>query len=132
MTNLRVRRTEGDSLDEVSDQNPLPVAILQDVQSKRVLVSAIPTQIVVSTSVPTLICPFNVDRRSVLLTNLTGTQICHLRNDNTVTASNSRAMLTGAVGSNVTFYAKDSIYGLSASAAQTILVWEESYIDGQP
>ena len=132
MTNLRVRRTEGDSLDEVSDQNPLPVAILQDVQSKRVLVSNIPAQISVSTSTATLICPANVDRRSVLLTNLTGTQICHLRNDNTVSATTSRAILTGAVGSNVTFYTKDAIYGLSATGAQTVLVWEEFYSDGQP
>lgn len=127
---LRTRQAHGDSPIDVQYDNPLPVKVMEDVQSRNVQVNdAAATQVVVSTSVPTLIAAANPNRRSVLLTNLTGSQICHLRNDSTVAAGTSKAILTGAVGSNVTFYAKDAIWGLSATSAQTVLVWEEEYVD---
>ena len=127
---LRTRQFEGDSPLDVQFDNPLPVKVMEDVQSRLVMVNeAAPTQVVVSTSVPTLIVAANPNRRSVLLTNLTGTQLCHITNHSLASATNSRIILAGAVGSNVTVYAKDAIWGLAATAAQTILVWEEEYAD---
>lgn len=126
MTILRTRTHEGDSPMDVQFDNPLPVTVKGDVQSGAVqLNDGIPAQVAVSTSVVTLIAPANPRRRSLLLTNLTGTQLCHLSNHNGVSATNSRAVLTAAAGSNITIYAKDAVYGLSATAAQTVLVWEE-------
>lgn len=126
MTILRTRQFEGDSPLDVQFDNPLPVSVLADVQTQAIRINtSIPAQVVVSTSVPTLIAPANPNRRSLLLTNLTGTQICHLLNANTVAAGTSRAILTGVAGSNMTVYAKDAVWGLSAVAAQTVLVWEE-------
>ena len=133
MTILRTRPAEGDSALDVQFDNPLPVKVMEDVQSRSVRVNTgVPAQVAVSTSVATLIAPANPNRRSLLLTNLTGTQICYLglgTPSPTIAAGTARAMLTGAVGSNITFYAKDAIWGLSATAAQTILVWEEEYAD---
>mgnify|MGYP001608141700 CR=1 FL=1 len=132
MTMLRQYPFEGDTPTIVGPDNPLAVSVVNDVQTQDVRVNGTnPQQVVVSTSVVTLIVPYNANRRSVLLTNLTGSQICHLglsgAGQPTLSATTSRAILTGAVGSNVTFYAKDAIYGLSATSAQTVLVWEEEY-----
>lgn len=85
-------------------------------------------QVSVSTSTTTLIAPENPRRRSLMLTNLTGTQICYLSNQSTVASTSARAMLTAAPGSSITIYAKDAVYGLSATSAQTVLIWEEEVV----
>ena len=130
MTSLKVARTGIGAPEEVTLANPIPVSIEADVQSRQVKVNPnLGTQVVVSASVVTLIAPTNSRRRSLLLTNLTGTQLCYLgADDSAVSATTARALLTAAVGSNVTIYAKDAIYGLSASAAQTVMVWEEEVV----
>lgn len=113
------------------DLEGVGVLILGDVQSDNIRVNPIPTQIAVSTSVATLIVPANSRRRSVRLTNLTGSQVCHLDIDNSVSATTSRAILTAAIGNTITFYTKDAIWGLSITGAQTVLVWEEVTVDVQ-
>ncbi len=127
---LFVRPDDSLEPERVEAGHPLPVSIIQDVQSRNIKVTPGLAPVVVSTSTVTLIVPANPNRRSVLLTNVTGTQICYLHVSNAVSATNYAAILTGAVGSNATFYTKEAIYGLSASSAQTIGIWEEGYVNG--
>lgn len=118
---------DGQAYTEARDENPYPVKIMQDVQSRNIILGTDgPPQVVVSTSIVTLIAPANPMRRSLLITNLTGTQLCHLGPAG-ITASTSRAILAAAVGSSMTINHKDAVYGLSISAAQTVLVWEEEF-----
>jgi len=112
----------------VAIDNPLYVAIVQDIQSQRIQKKQGQPPVVVSTSVVTLIAAANPMRRSILLTNVTGTQLCYLDTNGQVSSTSYGTLLTGTVGSSVTFFTKDAIYGLSATAAQTIGVWEEEYV----
>lgn len=124
MTMLVFTDSDGGTMLEVAADQPLPV--YTDAPVVRVTDEA--TQVVVSTSVPTLIARANPKRVRLILTNLTGSQICHLRNDSMVSATTSRAILTAAVGNTFTTTAQDAIYGLSISATQTVLVWEEEIV----
>ncbi len=118
-----------------SDENPYPVKVMQDVQARNVYVAQDgPQQVAVTTTV-TLIVPANPQRRSVLLTNLTGTQLCYLGigsgdTSPVLASTTARAVLTAAVGSSFTIFGKDAIYGLAAVATQTVMIWEEEY-DGR-
>lgn len=118
---------DGQAYISVSNEEPWPVKIMQDVQSRNIVMATDgPPQVVVSLTIATLIAPANPNRRSLLLTNLTGTQLCHLGAAG-VSATTSRAILAASVGSNFTLYSKDAVYGLSITAAQTVLVWEEEF-----
>lgn len=81
-------------------------------------------QIVVSTTVPTLVRAANRNRTSVLIVNLTGSQLVYLNNQQGVSTSNGLP-LAASVGSNVTFYSQDDIWALAVVGAQTVSVWEE-------
>ena len=136
MTMMKFRRGHGDSPQDVQEDAPLPVQIIADVESRNIRVNdTVQAQISVSTSAATLIAPFNANRRSLLLTNLTGSQICYLglgAPSPVIASGTARAVLSAAVGSNVTIYAKDAVWGLSATGAQTILIWEEQYTFSNP
>ncbi len=86
--------------------------------------------IAVSASAAVRILPANRNRSSVLLQNFTGTQICYLGSDSTVTTSVYNAFLTGTVGANITLYTRKEVWGISAVAAQTLAIWEEELVDG--
>ena len=116
-----------------SNEDPYPVKIMQDVQARNVYVAQDgPQQVSVSTSVVTQIVPANPLRRSVLLTNLTGSGLCYLGvgTSPTLASTTARAVLTAAVGSSFTIFGKDAVYGLATVAAQTVLIWEEEYSGG--
>ena len=124
MTSLRFH--DGQAHLTASNEEPFPIKVMADPQSRNIVVNqAQPPQVAVSVSLVTLIAPANPRRRAVMLTNLTGTQVCHLSTESDVSATTSRAILTAVPGSSVTLYTKDAIYGLSITAAQTILVWDE-------
>ncbi len=135
---IQFRRSHGDSPGDVQNDQPFPVQIMADVESRNVRVNPNTNpQVSVSTSVATQIVPYNPNRRSVLLTNLTGSQIVYLGLNNAngvpvIAAGTARTILTGAVGSNVTLYAKDAVWGLAATGAQTVCVWEEEYTVAAP
>ena len=136
MTLIKFRRGHGDSPQDVQEDSPLPVQIIADVESRNIRVNNTnAAQVSVSTSVITLIAPYNPNRRSLFLTNLTGSQICYLglgAPAPALAAGTARALLSAAVGSNITIYAKDAVWGLSATGAQTITIWEEEYTFTSP
>lgn len=82
------------------------------------------TQVVVLNTAPTLIRGANKARSSVLIVNLTGAQLVYISGQQGVSSSNGLP-LAASVGSNVTFYSQDEIWGISAVASQTVSVWEE-------
>lgn len=81
-------------------------------------------QVAPSATVPTQIVGPNPARTSVLIVNLTGAQLVYLGQSQALTTATG-VPLAASVGSNVTFYSQDAVWGLSAVSAQTLSVWEE-------
>jgi len=108
-------------LEPVDTDNALPVMVMDDVQSTNIVGTT--KQVVVATSA-TLIADVNLARRSVLITQITGTQICYISFNNGVLSSNNH-FLGATAGNNVTIYSKGQVWGIAASSAQTVSVLEE-------
>ena len=125
---LRIRRRAGDSPEDLDRTNPMPVEVMRDVQSGPIQ-ARIPRPVAVDNTVVTLIVPANQNRRSVMITQVTGAKIVYLHVDNLVSATRYGTILTAAVGSSVTFYSGNAIYGLAATAAQTVGIWEEERLN---
>ena len=86
-------------------------------------------QVAVSTTVVTLVRPANPRRSSLLIQNLTGTQLCYWAYDNAAVASTTGSFLTATVGSSVTIQSQGAIYALAAVAQQTLCWAEEEYVE---
>ena len=82
-------------------------------------------QVSVGTSV-TRIASANPYRKSIKITNVTGTQLIWLGFDNGVTASTGD-YLHSAAGSNTTLAVAGEIWGIAATSAQTVSIMEEEY-----
>ena len=121
---IYVKPDDNEEAEEVTLTNPLPTRVREDVQSGNIR-ALIPAPVAVSQTTTTLIVPANPARRSVLITQVTGAQLVYLHIDDDVSTTRYGTILTAAVGSSVTFYCKDAIWGLAATAAQTVGVWEE-------
>ncbi len=105
---------------EVSKDNPLPsheVALDREVQGAM-------KQVSVATSA-TLIVAANTKRKSVAITNITGTQQVFLGLSASVSATNGD-LLGATVGSSNVYLQKGAIWGIAVSSAQTVSVSEES------
>ena len=125
--NIYFTPTGSSEAEAASSLNPVPVKIMADVQWQYIQ-AKIPAPIAVDNTTVTLIVPANSRRRSVLITQVTGAQLVYLHVDSRVSATRYGTVLTAAVGSSATFYCKNAIYGLAASAAQTVGIWEEEYV----
>ena len=105
--------------------NPLRVSIVKDMEGRRI--TARTYQVAVATSGGTLIASENPNRRSILITNVTGTQPTYYGFGSAPTATNG-GYLHSAAGSNVELNTQLAIWGLSITAAQTLTVTEEEYL----
>ena len=109
---------------EVSDLHPLPTMVKND---PTVRIRGTTKQVSVATTA-TLIAAGNVYRKSIKITNVTGTQLIYVGFDAGVTTSNGD-YLHNAAGSNTTLYSTDAVWGIAATSAQTVSVMEEDYSD---
>ena len=116
-----LRFHDGQAYLEASNEEPYPVKVLSDPQSRNVIGST--SQVAVGTTA-TLIAPANPNRRSILLTGITGTQITYIGFTNSVSSTTGH-YVPASVGANVTIFAKGAIFGIAASSAQTFSVLEE-------
>ena len=114
-----LRFHDGQSYNDVDDDNPLPVKVVTDAaQSDDILTG----QVSVGTTM-TLIVAANPARKSVLITNITGTQVIYVGPLGVTTSNGS--YLHSAAGSNVTINTKAAVYGIAVTAAQTVSYLEE-------
>lgn len=125
MSTIYFRNADETSHEEVSDLHPLPISIVSDIQGGRVIGRTF--QISVGTSATIIAVP-NPFRRSIKITNITGTQVCYLGFDNSVSSSTGD-YLHSAAGSNTSTVAKQAIWGIAITGAQTVSVMEEVYED---
>ena len=77
-------------------------------------------------TVATLIAPANPHRKSLKITNVTGTQIVYLGFTNGVSSSTGD-YLHSAAGSNTTIDCKDEIWGIAITGAQTVTIMETEW-----
>ena len=77
-------------------------------------------------TVATLIAPANPHRKSLKITNVTGTQIVYLGFTNGVSSSTGD-YLHSAAGSNTTIDCKDQIWGIAITGAQTVTIMETEW-----
>ena len=82
-------------------------------------------QVSVGTAV-TLIAGANPWRKSIKITNVTGTQLIYLGFSNAVSATTGD-YLHSAAGSNTTLAVQGQIWGIAVTGAQTISLMEEEY-----
>ena len=99
--------------------NPIPV------RDAIVSVSGNTTQVSVGTSA-TRIAGGNSYRKSIKITNVTGTQIIYLGFSNGVSSSTGD-YLHSAAGSNTTLAVSGEVWGIAITGAQTVSVMEEEY-----
>lgn len=118
-----LRYYDGQAHIAASKESPYPVSVIQDVQSRNI--EGVTGQVSVATTA-TLIVPANARRRSVKITQITGTQLVYLGFSPTVSSSTGD-YFSATAGSSMTIYAKGGIYGIAASSAQTVSYMEESY-----
>ena len=118
-------RNDGELADRpVSDGHPLPVWIVRDAQSGGI--DGRTYQVSAGTSA-TLIANANPYRRSIKVTNLTGSQIVYMGFDAYV-SSTTGDYLHSAAGSSITTYAKNAIWCTAPAGAQTVTVMEETAV----
>ncbi len=116
---------DGQAYIEATEDEPYPVRVVQDVQSENVVGTT--GQVSVATTA-TMIRPGNPFRRSVKLTQITGTQIVYLGFTSAVLTTTGDYFANTA-GSTITIYAKGEIWGISAVSAQTVSWMEEEFDD---
>ena len=124
MATLFFRNEDDREHAEVSDLHPLPTMVKND---PTVRIRGTTKQVSVATTA-TLIAAGNVYRRSIKITNVTGTQLIYLGFDAAV-ATTTGDYLHSAAGSNTTLYSTDPIWGIAVTGAQTVSVMEEDFID---
>lgn len=78
----------------------------------------------VSPAAATLLVAARPGRRSVTLTNITGTQDIYIVPDNRTTGVSTGFLLAGTKGASLTLATNAALYGTSPTAAQTIGVME--------
>ena len=122
MTSLVYQNSDGDAVIEASEDTPYPVMDM----SQRSLRTAVLPQVVVSITVPTRICPANPLRRSVKVTNITGTYPVWIDVDSIVSATKGDYLHSG-LGSSNTYYGRGELWGLAVTAAQTVSVAEDIF-----
>lgn len=122
---MRVRHRPGESLDEVALDHPFPVLVVQESGDPvhAPINKLLHNQVSVGTSA-TLIREANAKRREILITQITGTQIVYLGDDQNVSSSNSQYLGSSAGNSFSTIY-RGAIYGIAATSAQTVSWAEE-------
>ena len=123
MTQLRYY--DGQAHVTATEEDPYPVRVMSDVQSRNV--TGRTGQVSVATTA-TLIVPANASRRSLKLTQITGTQIVYIGFTPAV-SSTTGDYFSNVAGSTMTIYAKGAMYGIAASSAQTVSWMEEEYAD---
>lgn len=117
---LGVDRYEQGEFTDVSRQTPFPVEVLAPIND----ITATAKQVVVNTTA-TLIAEANPHRVSIMLTTITGAQITYVGFSSSVAATNGD-YFAAVAGVIKTYSTKDAIWGIAASAAQTLSVVEES------
>src|SRR3990167_10329349 len=117
-----LRFHDGQAYLEASNEEPYPVKVMSDVQSRGI--SGTVKQVSCGTTA-TLLAPANPRRRSVKITNITGTQLIYLGFDSGVLTTNGD-YLHSVAGSNTTIFANNAIFGIAVTAAQTVSVLEET------
>jgi hypothetical protein len=121
---VRLRFHDGQAYIEAGPSDPYPVRVVSNPEDGELDFRTY--QVAVSEATATLIIGANQKRRTVLLTNKTGTQICYFSTDATVSATNG-GYIAAAAGSSVTLSTTKAVWGLSVTAAQTLAVTEEFY-----
>lgn len=104
-----------------SQTDPLPVTEIQ-----RPVRTYVRPQIVVSTTVPTKIVSGDPNRRSVTITNITGTQNLFWSHDKNVTTSNGD-LIGSTSGAYLSIDTTGEVWCLAATSAQTVSVVEQVY-----
>jgi len=122
MTNLKFH--DGQAHITASLEEPYPVKVMGDVQNLNVVGST--GQVSVLTTA-TLIVPPNSNRRSIKLTQVTGSQPVYLGFTNAV-SSTTGDYFAATTGSTITIYAKSAIYGIAITTAQTVS-WMQEEVD---
>lgn len=117
--NIYFRDDQTQEAESLSNTNPLPVRLVPH-QTQSIMLP----QVAPSTSVATLIAPGNPLRKSLMITNTTGTQIVWINFNRNVLAGNGQ-YLAATAGSNLTLYGQQEVWGISVSGAQTLSVLEE-------
>lgn len=122
-----VRPFDGLEAEEVAGDNPLPVKLAPH---KTVTIMLAP--VAVSTTVVTLLAPANSYRRSIMITNETGTAVVRLMTSPgedirpPLTITNGQ-YLHSAAGSNITINGNNAVWGITVSVgAQTVSVTEDT------
>lgn len=78
----------------------------------------------VSPAASLLIVAARAGRRSVTITNITGTQPVYIKSTSTTDGATTGFYLAAAVGASVTIAYTGALYGTSPTAAQTLAVME--------
>lgn len=104
----------------VDEANPLPVTLI-DTPLKTVKLRTF--QVSVATTA-TLIAQADTTRKSIKITNLTGTQAIYIGTGQEVSSSNGD-YLHSSTGSNTTTAGTDDIWGIASVSTQTVTVMEE-------
>ena len=113
---------DGEEVVETSIQDPFPFRNMNE----RSLRTTVLPQVAISITVPTRICPANPSRRSVKVTNVTGSNIVWIGEDSSVTATTGDYLHSG-IGSNNVYWGTGELWGLAVTAAQTVSVAEDVY-----
>ena len=115
---------DGQAYVEAKADNPYPVHVVGDVQSLNTI-TGYTGQVSVATSA-TQIVPENPNRRSIKITQITGSQPVYLGFSAALTSSNGD-YFSATTGSSLTIYAKGAIFGVAVTTAQTVSYMEEEY-----
>lgn len=108
--------------EELSEQNPLPAYIVRNMPAEGVHYRTF--QVVVATTAGgTKVLAANPKRTRAIITMITGAQIVYL-GEKGLTSSTGE-YFTAAAGVKETIYTQDELWGLAASAGQTVSVYEE-------
>lgn len=114
---------EREALEELGPDNPIPVRVESVGPNEGVHHRT--AQVSVGTSA-TLILPANPKRRSVVITQITGTQIAYIGTGPTPAITTGTGAYLGATaGNSLTMTSQDAIYGIAATGAQTVSYLEE-------
>lgn len=116
-TNLYFSPDGSEEPEGVSSSNPLPARIVDQpvtFRTGQVSVATTATQIVGA----------NSKRKSIKITNVTGTQVVYLGPNQLVSTGNGD-YLHSVAGSNTSLSASDEIWGIAVTAAQTVSWMED-------
>lgn len=78
----------------------------------------------ISPTAATLLVAARAGRRTVVFTNITGTQPVYLVPTNSITGATTGFFIAGTAGASATISTAAAVYGTSPTAAQTVSVLE--------